>query len=164
MLIVCDTSPLIALRHVELLDFIEDLFERVVAPAAVARELATGSSTRSPFDLATYPRFEILTPSDEERVSQLEKYLHRGEAEAIALAIELQPCVLMIDERRGRQVAAELRLQHTGAIGILIEAKRRGRIASIRQCLNSLESGIGFRLSAELKRAALRIAGEDEHA
>ena len=59
-----------------------------------------------------------------------------GEAEAIALAVEIQADQVLIDERRGRLVASRLNLRYTGILGILVEAKSQGLIAEVKPLLD----------------------------
>ena len=47
-----------------------------------------------------------------------------GESEAIALSIELQSDILIIDEVAGRSIAKKLGRNIIGMVGILIEAKK----------------------------------------
>ena len=51
--------------------------------------------------------------------------MDNGEAEAIALAIELKADLLLLDERLGRKVASRFRLNYVGLLGVLIEAKHK---------------------------------------
>ena len=85
--------------------------------------------------------------------------LDRGEASAIALALEQLNCLLIIDERRGRMVAQRLQLNVTGTLGILLQAKSRGFIAAIKPFLDIIGT-TNFRLSAQLMQAAINQAGE----
>ena len=62
----------------------------------------------------------------------------RGEAEAIALAIEVSADVLLVDERKGRKAAREMGLRVLGLLGILAEAKRAGFIDRIEPVLEEL--------------------------
>ena len=49
--------------------------------------------------------------------------LHRGEAEAIALASELKAEIVVIDEQEGRHLATQAGLSVTGVLGVLLRAK-----------------------------------------
>ena len=46
-----------------------------------------------------------------------------GEASAIALASELQPSLLIIDDLKGRKLAEQLHLTYTGTLGICLKAR-----------------------------------------
>lgn len=69
--------------------------------------------------------------------------LGSGEREAIALAIETRADLVVLDDQKGRRVARERGLSVTGTIGVLVEARERGVIPSIRHELDRLiEAGI----------------------
>jgi hypothetical protein len=86
--------------------------------------------------------------------------LHRGESEVIALAIEQNADLILLDETDARQVAATFGLKKTGVIGILIKARVEGKIGSLRLELNNLIDTMGFFIDDGLYRQALLSVNE----
>ena len=97
---------------------------------------------------------------DQAQVTRLLSSLHKGEAEAIVLAAECKADYLLIDERRGRAIAAGRGVPSIGLIGVLLFAKQRGFITGVKQCLVDLQSQAGFYLSEPLIKRALEAANE----
>lgn len=85
--------------------------------------------------------------------------LDLGESEAIALALEKNADILIIDEVAGRAIAKKLVNNIIGIIGILLEAKNVGLIEAIKPYLINLRA-TGFRINDELFQFALKKAGE----
>jgi predicted nucleic acid-binding protein len=101
----------------------------------------------------------ISDPKDQVRHQMLTLQLDRGEASAIALALETPQCVIILDERRGRNLAIALGLVVTGTLGVLVKAKRSGLLESVEPWLARFRDA-GFRYSTEVEEALLRAAGE----
>ncbi len=164
MRVVSDTSPLYNLAAIEQLDLLRLQFEAVLVPPAVARELEpvretlAGAAIREAME-----RGQIVVVRDRplsvvpHRAAQLDE----GEAEALALAIDLGLGTILIDEKRGRQVAAEMGLRAVGVLGVLLRAKQFGQLVSLRDCLKALREKAGFYLSDDLMVGILREASED---
>jgi len=120
-LIVCNAGPLIALSLVGNLDLLHRLYNRVLVPEAVVREVVESGSGRAG---AT----EVETASWLERVSLdpppeplLAKELGSGEAAVITVAYRLSANLVLIDERRARRIAEQAYgLQVKGSAGILV--------------------------------------------
>ena len=86
--------------------------------------------------------------------------LDSGEAEAIALAIEMDADLLLIDEKEDRNAARQAGLRITGVLGILLRAKQMGRITSVLPEIQALRQTAQFFISSQLEAAILKQAGE----
>ena len=84
--------------------------------------------------------------------------LDLGEAEAIALALEMDSMIL-IDERKGRNYARDLNLTIRGTLGLLLEAKKKGKVKSVTECIDKLKR-VGYYLDDKLIEALLIKSGE----
>ncbi len=90
----------------------------------------------------------------------LAENLDAGEAEAIALSLEINADVLLIDEIKGRREAAGRGIEVTGLIGVLLDAKKAGLIELVKPEIDRLVTEARFWLSPQLISTALRKAGE----
>ena len=102
---------------------------------------------------------EIARAVDKDRQRILEIQVDKGEASAIALALETPDSTLIIDDYRARKVAEMLELNYTGTIGVIIKAKINGIIPSVKPILAKIK-GTDFRLTDEAVRQALQEANE----
>ncbi len=93
-------------------------------------------------------------------VTALQRDLDRGEAEGIALALELGADLVLLDEREGRRAAQRLGLRVLGVVGVLLEAKAQGELERVRPALDGLRQVAGFYLSDALYADVLALAGE----
>jgi uncharacterized protein len=113
-------------------------------------------------EVQTFDWIQTLTVSDRTIVEALSNELDIGEAEAIALAVEIQANQILIDERRGRLVATRLNLRYLGVLGILVEAKSQGLIAEVKPLLDALVNEAGFWVAESLYKSALRLVDETD--
>ena len=153
MIVVSDTSAITSLIQIERAELLADLFEQVVVPLAVERELRRRHSQLPAF-------VQARQVADVSGVRRLRRELDEGEAEAIVLAKETQADALLIDEKVGRAIALREGVPIIGLVGVLITARRSGAIAAMRPLLDALESKANFHISAELRADALRSVGE----
>lgn len=161
MIVISDTSCLSALIRANQTALLPQIFGAVIIPESVFVELQGLSEFGvdvSWIASASWIKIASATPND--LLSKLLLDLDTGEAHAIALAVELQADLLIIDELKGRQVAQALNLPFTGLGGVLIRAKALGLIQSIALSLSVIEDKAGFYLSKGAKKAILQAAGE----
>ncbi len=153
MIVVSDTSPLTALMTVGEAHLLPKLFAEVIIPEAVRDELL-----RSHPVLPDWLRIEVVENYGE--VIRLAEVVDSGEAEAIELAKELHADRLLIDERKGRRLAVQEGVSVIGLVGVLLLAKRRRLIPSLRTLLQRLELEAGMYLSERIREQALKSAEE----
>jgi predicted nucleic acid-binding protein len=102
---------------------------------------------------------QVRQVSDHTAVTLVQAALHTGEAEAIVLATELHAERLVLDDQDARRFADRCGLKTIGTLGILLAAKQRGAITSLREEINAL-AAVGFRANPQLVAAVLQRAGE----
>lgn len=161
MIIVSDTSPINNLAAINQLDLLRQLYDTVVIPQAVYRELTEPDfPVAGATEVQTFDWIQTRQVTNRILVEALQNELDTGEAEAIALSLELEADQVLIDERRGRIVAARLNLRYTGILGILVEAKAQGLIPAVKPLLDALINQAGFWIAEPLYNRVLQIAGE----
>lgn len=147
--IISDTSCFILLDKIQELDLLHLLFGQVVTTPKVLEEFG-----------APLPEWVIIqAPTDPKNQQVLTTIVDEGEASAIALAMEHDDCLLIIDEIKGRNLAKQLGLKITGTLGLLIQAKTKGHIESVLPLLQKIKQ-TNFRISTSLETAMLKAAGE----
>lgn len=161
MIVVSDTSPINNLAAINHLYLLHQLYGTVLIPEAVYRELTNPSFPVAGSDeVKTFDWIQTRTVGDLNLVQALSDDLDAGEAEAIALAIEMQAEQVLIDERRGRLIADRLNLRYTGILGILVEAKSQGLIAEFKPLLDALINEAGFWVAESLYNSVLQLVDE----
>lgn len=156
MLVVADSSPLIYLSRIGLLDLLASAFGEVFVPAIVWAEVATVRPTAP--GIAALRAAKWLRVDDRPLPSN-DLGLDPGETAAILLAEALHADLVLIDERAGRMVAQERGLVVRGTLGVLVHARETRAIPALRPVLDALAAE-GFRLSPLLVAEALRRVGE----
>jgi len=153
VIVVSDTSPITALLTVGQIELLHRLYGDVKIPPAVNDELRAYHIELPDFIQTVPVECDLL-------LDQLQVTLDRGEAEAIVLAKALKADLLLMDEAMGRQAA---RLEHMpviGLMGVLLIAKKKGLLTSVRDLVERLEAEAGFYLSRAVKAQVLAAAGE----
>lgn len=126
MLVVSDSSPLNFLIRLGCEEVLHALFGRVLIPPTVQEELSRPTTPQVVRDfIASKPAWlEVRSPTSIEHIPKLDA----GEEAAISLAREVKADVLLMDEKAGRQAAAQRGFATIGLLGILDRADERGLI------------------------------------
>ncbi len=148
--IVSDTSCFIVLDNIGELSLLKLLYGNILTTPDVANE----------FGKILPDWVEIESPSDIKFQQMLELQIDKGEASAIALAVEIKDCTIILDDLKARSIAENLNLDITGTLGIIIKSKNKKIIASIKPYLQKLKD-TNFRLTPELELLALKESGEE---
>ncbi len=161
MKVVSNASPLVNLSRISQLTLLPQLFGRVLLPEAVWQEVVEdGRGQPGADEIRRATWVERVPVSNQQLVHSLRQDLDPGEAEAIALAVEIDADWLLMDERLGRETAGHFGRPCIGLVGILGVAKQRGMLQELRPLLNQLRDVAGFRMSSALIIEVLRDAGE----
>lgn len=148
-LVISDASCLIALEDIGELRILHGLFSRIVVTDIVREEIQ-----------AELPSWIKVSKDYEARELEILKLeLDSGEASAIALALKNPGSRIILDERKGRNVAKRLGLKVIGTLGLIVRAKQKGIIPSGKEVLDKLENH-GFWLSEHMKKSLLEKLGE----
>lgn len=155
--VVSNTTPLISLAGVGLLDLLHVIYNEIWIPDTVFAEYQAGQATHpgSP-DISNLPWLLIHPAISHPNAPD---NLDAGEAAALALALHSSAQLVLLDERRARREAARLGLPVAGSLTVLLEAKRRGNIAQVGPILEKMVAQ-GRRISASLRLHVLALAGE----
>ena len=161
MIVVSNTSPINNLSAIGHLHLLHQLYGTVLIPEAVYRELTDPSfPVAGAAEVRNLVWIQTRAVSNRTLVEALSNELDIGEAEAIALAVEVQAEQILMDERRGRLVATRLNLRPTGILGILVEAKNRGLVAKVKPLLDALVNEAGFWVAEPLYNRVLQLVHE----
>ncbi|NBC16204.1 MAG: DUF3368 domain-containing protein [Bacteroidetes bacterium] len=149
--LIPDSSCLITLERIGQLTLLPAVADDVIAPPAVINEVGIVPNWVKPRAVQNEALFRSLHPP-----------LGAGEAEVLALGLDIDDARVVIDERRARQIARRLEIPLVGTLGLLLVAKREGALGAVEPVLRALEAA-GFHMSEALRSRVLRQAGEREN-
>jgi predicted nucleic acid-binding protein len=156
---VANAGPLIALANINCFQLLRQLFREIIIPEAVYREATRLDKLPAARAVREATWVKICAVQDRLAVELLRNELDEGESETIVLARELNATRLLIDERLARRKTAQLELETTGTLGILLLAKSNRLIPAVKPHLDALKKS-PFRMKPQLYEEILRAAGE----
>ncbi len=158
MIIISDSSPLISLAIIDKLDLLESLYEEIYVPFAVYKEV---TEDEKPFskELNFFLENKVKNVSNKMAVDVLTSDIGIGESEAIVLALEEKPELILIDDLKARKFAKMNGLAVIGTMGLLLEGKQKGLIKEIKPLILKLLDN-GIRISEKIIEITLKVAKE----
>jgi len=161
MLIISDASPLVCFIKINRLDILQKLFEKVIVPPIVFLEIQKIKPLGFSVDEFMNAKWvSVLEPASPALFLDLSEKVDEGEAQAIALAKEVSPDFLLIDERRGTTIARNMGIKTIGVVGIIIRAKEKKLIPEGKTILDELRSKPKFWISEQVYQTALKMLDE----
>lgn len=150
-IVVADAGPLHYLVLIDCADLLEKLFDRVLIPAAVRDELLDRAA---PEKVAAWIRTKRSWLSIESVAQpQAIRGLHKGEAEALQLALQTHAAGVLMDDLDGRAAARRLGIVVIGTVGLL-ERLAELELIQLPEALARLRQ-TSFFASPDLLEAAL---------
>ncbi len=143
MIVVSDTTPIISLLKAGQLELLQKLYKIVLMPTAVYRELTENTKYIKEAEKIKEADFlRTITVKNIKAVNVLRSVtgLDVGESEALIMYDEQKADILLMDERKGRSVAKQLKVRHIGTVGILMLAYDKGLIQAegVKKCLDAM--------------------------
>jgi predicted nucleic acid-binding protein len=162
MLAVGNTSPISNLALIGRLDLLREQLGSVIIPPGVWTELSRhpNSAAKHTLEKALADRWLSVVPLAAAVPAELASTLDLGEAEALALALEVKADLVLLDESAARLKARELGLAHAGVLGVLRQARQTNRIASLKAEIVRLRLEARFFISPALEKRSLLSVGE----
>lgn len=157
MILIADSSALVALSVCESLGLLDVLFGEVKVPQAVFDEVSVNHKPESAA-LAQYLQGKVELV-DTEKYVYLDAYADAGETEAMLLYKQMSADWLLIDDKRGRKIATVNHINTIGTFGVLLSAKKRGLTTAIKPKIDQIENS-NIYISQTLRKIVLDMAGE----
>lgn len=150
---VSNTSPILNLAIIGRLPLLQEQFGEVWIPPGVLEELKLEEDLPGSLDVrqcleANWLR--VLPVKDRVLIKALQRDLDKGEAEAIALAVEADADWILLDEREARRIGKSLGLRVTGVLGILLHACQQDKLPSLEKAMDELREKAGFYIHRDL--------------
>jgi predicted nucleic acid-binding protein len=156
---IVNASPLVFLAREDLLEMLPQGGFDVLVPEAVIEEIrAHGLADPTVVAigrvgwLAAVPAISI--PTEVARWN-----LGPGESAVLALARAEPGAIVVIDDQGARRCARSLEIPLIGTLGLVLRAKREGRIPEARPVVERLR-GSGMYLSDQVIKESLALVGE----
>lgn len=153
--IVVNASPLICLSKSGFASLLSALFAEIVVPDEVYQEITAKDGISLDLTKNFIRGIALDIPT-----SIASWDIGKGESAVLSFALRNPGYWAVIDDREARRCAVALGCRHTGTVGIIVLAKKRGIIASVREALMQLRSS-GLWLSETFFTEICQASGEE---
>ena len=157
--IIVNSTPLIALAKANKLEILKRMYEHIIIPEAVYREVTEKDDVAAQRIEAAREWIEVRKVDYNLDRRMYKAKLHDGEVEVMLLAQEIGADVVVIDDGAARKTAEYLELPLTGTLGVMIKAKQRGLLEAVMPVLQKMEQN-GIFFSKELKEKIRKLSKE----
>jgi predicted nucleic acid-binding protein len=147
--VIGDTSCFIVLEKINELSLLNKIYREVITTPEIATE----------FNKPLPDWISIIETKNKLVQRELEAKIDVGEASAIALGLEIPNCSIILDDLKARKIAASLKLDFTGTLGVIVKAKQLNLIDSVKPIIRKLREA-GLRFSEEIEKDILNQAKE----
>lgn len=148
-IVISDTSSLILFDKIGELELLNKVYDSIITTPQIVLEFGE-----------TLPEWiKIIEVKDDKYFYFLETQVDKGEASAIALAVEIEHPILLLDDLKARKLAKKLNLKFTGTLGVIHKAKQLGIINEIKPLIDKLLL-TNFRISEIVVAELLRLNNE----
>lgn len=158
---ISNTSPLVYLYRIDVVDWLPQLFDDVWIPKAVSEELVKGLGLGHDVPNPNAYRWLKIVDPRATPSEWLSLDLGPGEVAAMALALENPSRVVLLDDRLARRTSQAAGLKVWGTLKVLLEAKNQGLTEAIEPFVRLL-TGTGMWISDDIRQRILALAGEGD--
>jgi predicted nucleic acid-binding protein len=157
---IVNASPLILLAKIGRIDLLDAEDVDVVVPVPVLLEVSNAADPADPIVRAVHDAgWSVVMPSLPVPESLSRWKLDPGEESVLTVALQSPGCEVVIDDRAGRRCADAHGISLLGTVGLVILAKRLGRIAAAKPIIEDLRR-VGLYVKDNVIADALKQAGE----
>ncbi len=126
--VISDTSVLILFHKIDEFEILKDVYRELITTPQIAAEFGD-----------VLPKWiKIQAPTDEKYQNLLATQIDKGEASAIALAVEYKNVLILVDDLKARKLATKLGFKITGTLGVINKAKHMSIIPKVKPLIDKL--------------------------
>ncbi len=157
---VVNSSPIILLSKIGQVALLHELSDELVIPAGVAQEIQQGTENDAARRWLKNEGQKWVRETDVILPIISAWLLGVGESQVLSYAKRHTDYVAILDDRAARNCAATLKIPVRGTLGVLLLAKKMGKLTKVKPLLTQLQD-VGLRVSSKLINETIKLAGEE---